>query len=199
MINRYIYGAGGHGKVVLDAMQLATISCLGFIDDKEIATCSGLSVTDFSSLTLDQSMFFHLAVGNCEIREKLANSLPNLNYFNVIHSSAALAKTSIIGLGSFCAAQAVIGPDAQVGNHCIVNHGAVVDHDCVVGSFSHIAPLASLGGGVSVGKGVLVGAGAIVLPGLVIGDYAVIGAGSVITKNVPAEATLVGNPAKPLK
>lgn len=199
MVNRYIYGAGGHGKVVLDAMQVASINCLGFIDDKTMASCSGLSVAKLSQIIVDDAVFFHLAVGNCKTRENLANSLSNCRFFSVMHPASVIAKTSAIGLGSFCAAQSVIGPDAQVANHCIVNHGAVIDHDCIVNNFSHIAPLASIGGGVSIGKGVLVGAGAVVLPGLVIGDYAVIGAGSVVTKNVPAGVTLVGNPAKPLK
>jgi len=45
-------------------------------------------------------------------------------------------------------------------------------------------------------RGASIGAGAIILPGLHIGAGAMIGAGAVVTKNVPAGATVVGNPAR---
>jgi maltose O-acetyltransferase len=49
---------------------------------------------------------------------------------------------------------------------------------------------------VRIGRNVWIGAGAIILPGVSIGDDALIGAGSVVTRNVPAEATAFGNPAR---
>ena len=47
-----------------------------------------------------------------------------------------------------------------------------------------------------IGKNVWIGGGAIILPGVTIGDDAVIGAGSVVTRDVPAGATALGNPAR---
>lgn len=49
---------------------------------------------------------------------------------------------------------------------------------------------------VRIGRDVWIGGGAIVLPGVSIGDNAVIGAGSVVTRNVEAGATVGGNPAR---
>jgi maltose O-acetyltransferase len=49
---------------------------------------------------------------------------------------------------------------------------------------------------VSIGRNVWIGGGAIILPGVSIGDAALIGAGSVVTRDVPAEATAFGNPAR---
>ena len=51
-------------------------------------------------------------------------------------------------------------------------------------------------GSVKIGTGVWIGGGAIILPGVTIGDWATVGAGSVVTKDVPEEALVVGNPAK---
>ncbi len=45
-------------------------------------------------------------------------------------------------------------------------------------------------------KGASIGANATILPGIIIGENAMIGAGSVVTKDVPPNATLMGNPAK---
>lgn len=48
---------------------------------------------------------------------------------------------------------------------------------------------------VMIGANVWIGGGAIVLPGVTIGDDAIVGAGAVVTRDVPAGATVVGNPA----
>lgn len=50
---------------------------------------------------------------------------------------------------------------------------------------------------IRIGRNVWIGGGAIVLPGVTVGDDAIIGAGSVVTRDVPAGATVVGNPARP--
>jgi acetyltransferase-like isoleucine patch superfamily enzyme len=50
--------------------------------------------------------------------------------------------------------------------------------------------------GITVERNVSIGANATLLPGITIGKYAMIGAGAVVTKNVPAHAVVVGNPAK---
>ena len=49
---------------------------------------------------------------------------------------------------------------------------------------------------VNIGSGVWIGGGAIILAGVTIGDRAIVGAGSVVTRDVPAGATVVGNPAR---
>ncbi|SFW37057.1 maltose O-acetyltransferase [Nitrosovibrio sp. Nv17] len=49
---------------------------------------------------------------------------------------------------------------------------------------------------IHIGRNVWIGGGAIILPGITVGDDAIIGAGSVVTRDVPAGATAVGNPAR---
>jgi sugar O-acyltransferase (sialic acid O-acetyltransferase NeuD family) len=195
-VKHYIYGAGGHGKVVLDAMHQAGLVCDGFIDDKSMSQWADLPVLTPAMLTQETDIRIHFAIGNCAIRQKIASSLIAIQLLSVKHPAAVVSLSAVVGDGSFLAAGAIVGPYAKVGQHSIINHHAVVDHDCVVGDFCHIAPHVSLGGGVKIGHGVLVGAGAVILPGLSVGDVAIIGAGAVVTKNVESGVTVVGNPAR---
>lgn len=192
----YIYGAGGHGKVVLDALARTGTVCHAFIDSRPLETCAHLPV--ISPDNIPQDAHLHFAIGNSQIREALAKKHQQQHFFSVIHPQASISGSAQISQsGTLVAAQAVVGPDASIGAHCIINHGAVVDHDCIVGNFCHIAPGAILGGGVMLGQHVLIGAGAVVLPGIQIADHVTIGAGAVVTKNINTACVVTGIPAKP--
>ncbi len=195
-MKNYIYGAGGHGKVVWDAMQKSNLKCEGFIDDQVLNQWMGLPVFPSSSLNDMKDVELHIAIGNCKAREEIVNKFQNLKFISIYHPNAIISSRAKIEVGTFLAAGSIIGPDAKVGKHSIINHHAVIDHDCSIGDFCHIAPHASLGGGVKVGLGVLIGAGAIVLPGIKIADYVTIGAGSIVTNDIAPGVTVVGNPAR---
>lgn len=81
----------------------------------------------------------------------------------------------------------------------IVNTGASVDHDCKIDDFVHISPRATLCGNVIVGEGTQVGAASVIIPGIKIGKWCTIGAGTVIIRDVPDYAVVVGNPGKVIK
>lgn len=202
----FLIGAGGQGKVVLDAL------LAGGVTLKNVRVRDGaenLRGTDFLGGVIETpavveemvGQFFHLAIGNGQTRQRLWAELIGLGVrpFTVIHPDASVSRFATLNEGSFVAARAIVAPSASVGVSVILNHGAVLDHDCVVGDFSHVAPNATLGGSVRVGAGVLVGAGANVLPYVTIGDCAVIGAGAVVTKDVANFETVMGVPARKIK
>lgn len=191
-----VIGAGGHAKVVLDA--LASMSdrhvCVYDHDPDRIGqVVLGYAVESAPAVATQRGVPFHIAIGHAASRRSLQAELIEAGgiAMTVIHSAAVVAKTSTIGVGSFVAAQAVIAPDARVGNGVIVNHGAIIDHDCVVGDFSHIAPNSTLGGGVRIGTDVLIGAGATILPGVHIGNAAIIAAGATIVQDVAPGETVI--------
>lgn len=84
-----------------------------------------------------------------------------------------------------------IGPDTMIGPFCYLT-----DHDHVRDEQGSLKSGQLRGAPVRIGRDCWLGAHVTVLKGVMIGDGAVVGAGAVVTKDVPAGATVVGNPAR---
>lgn len=86
---------------------------------------------------------------------------------------------------------------AHNGLGVVVNEDAVIDKNVLI---QHHVTIGSNGKGAPhIRGGVKIGAYAIILGDIEIGENAVIGAGAVVTKSIPAGATVVGNPARIIK
>jgi len=205
----YIYGAAGHGRVILDlARSLGTFSRIFFLDeDSSIHGREILGTKVLGPLSLlpgpeNEGVSVALGVGmdnprRLELAEELVlrgHRLPAL-----VHPRACVSPMAVLGPGALVMAMAVVGPGSRVGKACIVNTAAVVDHDCRVEDGVHLAPKASLCGGVSVGRLSLIGAGATVIQSVSIGPRCVIGAGAVVVADILPGVTAVGVPARTLK
>jgi acetyltransferase EpsM len=194
----YLYGAGGHAKVIADILQCCGKTVAGVFDDdpaKQFRDFSNLQFPGPFNFSSDELIF---SIGNNLTRRKLAMRI-EANYCRAIHPSAIVSTHSSIAAGSVVMGGALINADAQIGRHCIINSCASVDHDCVVEDFVHISPNATLCGDISVGEGSHVGAGAIIIPGKKIGSNVTIGAGAVVISDIPDNAVVVGNPGRIIK
>lgn len=197
----HVFGAGGHAKVVIDALRASAGEEIGvrIFDDNPArvgSVVAGIVVEAAAELAAEDR--FHVAIGTNAVRSRRAAKIASggSQPLTVVHPKSAIASSARVEDGAFVAAFAVVGPDSTVGAGTIVNHGAIVDHDCVLGAFSHIAPRAVLGGGVTVGERVFVGAGAVILPGLMLASDVVIGAGAVVTRSIENAGTFIGTPAR---
>ncbi|WP_303673628.1 acetyltransferase [Vampirovibrio chlorellavorus] len=116
----------------------------------------------------------------------------------LIHPTAVVDSSAIIGPGCFIGARSVIQPFVKLGAAAIVNTGSIVEHHADMGQNVHVAPGSILCGHSQVGDHSLIGAGAIVLQQVSVGRLAAVGAGSVVLQSVAEGATVVGNPARPV-
>ncbi len=192
----YIYGASGHGKVIIEILEGLGYTLMGLYDDdpRKIILLDYKVSNDKEILKLE-GLNWIIGIGNNVIRKKIAES--NLLIYGLaIDSGANISQRIQIGKGVTVMPGVSVNSSTVIGNHVIINTNASVDHDCIISDYVHISPNVTLCGGVNVGEGTHIGAGATIIPGIKIGKWAKIGAGSVIIKDVPDYATVVGNPGK---
>ncbi len=200
----YIYGAGGHAKVVSALVSACGHEVRAFLDDRAHgakAMLMGRPMLEPAALIGDgNDLHAIIAIGDNSVRQKKAEMWSGqLKWESLIHPFTWIHPTVKIAEGTVVFAGAVVQPDTEVGCHVIINTRAAIDHDCRIGDFVHIAPGTSLAGNVLVGEGSLLGIGASVIPGVKVGKHCIIGAGAAVVRDIPDYSVAVGVPARVIK
>lgn len=209
-----LLGAGGFAREVMPFVKVSIAKTL-LLPENNIdvyfvetwqpkeSTVNGYSVLSLDEfIQLNGKKYFNVAVGSGGDREALvtkvgssAESLP------LLAPQAIILDCNIIGIGSVFCPNTMVTSNAKIGKFFQCNIYAYVAHDCVIGDFVTFAPGVRCNGRVHIDDYAYIGTNAIIREGtsekpLRIGKGAVIGMGAVVTKDVPAGATVVGNPAR---
>lgn len=200
-----VYGAGGAGRgiVPLVRMQAEADDSVCFIDDGQGgAQINGLPAYSFSDfLELPGPKSVAIAIANPELRARIATKCidAGLAFFQVRAGDVVEMDEVEIGEGAILSPSVILTSNIRIGKHFHANLQSYVEHDCVIGDFVTFAPTVRCNGNVTIGDHAYIGCNAVIKQGLTIGAGAVIGMGAVVTKDVPAGETWVGNPAKKLE
>lgn len=144
--NIIIIGAGGHGKVVYDAILAQNkFQVLGFVDsvlEPGTIVIHDVKVickqSNIESLN-NQNLHFIVAIGNNDARAKVYESLKNtFKPATIIHPLCTIGSNVIIGDGTVVLANAVVNVMSHIGENTIVNTGVIVDHETNIGNHVYL-------------------------------------------------------------
>lgn len=189
-----LLGAGGHAKVLLEALKLSEREVIGIVTPDYSAgeVCMGLpvlgddnAVGDYTPDEIELVNGLGSLPGKSK-RWKLAEMMRAKGYqfTSVIHPQSVVANGVKMEEGVQIMAGVVIQSGVTIGRDSIINTGALIDHDCVISEQCHIAPGVVCSGEVRIGRGSHIGTGARIIQEISIGAHGVVAAGTTLYMDI---------------
>ena len=217
MITYGLVGAGGLGRDHIDYARRSVLNQIDGITERDVrlvfvdANPPAQEVHGYPVLSVEDFLnenradhYFNLLFSGTKDRQRTADLMieNGVKPLHHIHPDTDIRKHSDIGEGLLMAYCSMIATSCTIGRFLQLLDYSYISHDCVIGDFVELAPRVSINGNTILEDHVYVGTGATFRQGtpekpLVIGKGAVVGMGSVVTRDVPAGATVMGNPAQP--
>ncbi len=200
----FLYGAGGHAKVIIDIIHANQGQVSGIVDDNfKGSHWYGIPVIgDWTNVPTIFSehpeAHWIISIGDNAIRKIVAERMNTLSMIwgRAIHPSAIISPSVHIGEGTVCMPGVVINSDTTIGKHVILNTASTVDHDNQIGNYVHLSPGVHTAGNVNINQLTHIGTGASIIPGIRIGEKVIVGASACVVKDVEDHTLVVGCPAR---
>ena len=190
-----IVGDGAFARIIYDFINLGgRYQIEGFIGEKE-GSLMDLPVYDIKKPELIPRVGpLFLDVLRPTYREQRVAALGEDRFGTLL--DGLISPSATIQRGSTIITHSRVSNSADIGKFVHVGYLAIIGEDISVGDFTFIGTGSILGGSVRVGRRCRIGLGARILPRVTIGEEATVGAGAVVTKDVPDQAVVAGNPAR---
>lgn len=202
-----IIGSGGHAKVVIDILnQYHDYQIFGVTSNSlELGStffgCRVIGSDEILTTLNNNDYLIAMGIGgyrNNDLRIRLFKMIKQLGYrfINVIHPSAIISKSSVLGEGVVVFPGVVINTEVKIGNNSIIATGSTIDHESIIGDNVLISAGVTIGAYTEISDNCLVALGAKVISGVKVGQNSLIAAGAVVVNNINDGDIVFGVPAK---
>lgn len=182
-----IIGAGGHGKVVVEAAELENkYNEIAFLDDNsKVDKIYDFHVVgkikDYKKFK-DKYKYAFVAIGNNKVRLDLIDELLKEGFIvpSIIHPRATVSKYSKLDFGTIVLSGSIVNVNCSIGKGCILNINSTLDHDSTLEDGVHVSSGAVIRSMVRIGELSTIKAGACITQGQIIEKSTVINPGTVI-------------------
>jgi sugar O-acyltransferase (sialic acid O-acetyltransferase NeuD family) len=140
------------------------------------------------------------SLGNPIKRQEVVSKLLDKGgvFVTFAHHTAIIGQGTTIGIGAILCPNTIVSCDVTIGTFFILNLTSSVGHDAKLGDFVTFSAHCDATGAVEIGDYCMLGSGSRLIPGVVLGEKVKVGAGSVVVRNVKANTSVFGVPAKVL-
>ena len=206
-----ILGAGGCARDILDAVEAINSAApqfdmLGFIVDAPYGSPGELVndipiLGDFTWLERYPNTWVVGGVGASDLRKRMVQRAAKLGvkFATLVHPSVLQTRWAKFGVGTVVLGRCFLSNQIRVGDHVHISYHCTVGHDAILDDYVSIAPGVHVSGNVHLKEGANIGTGANIIEKKTIGAWSIVGAGSTVVKDVPANSTVVGVPARVIK
>ena len=211
-----IIGAGGVGSETAWIIEQINIkkdewNLLGFIDDNELMQGKDIIgykvigsvekfIKTYKNFKKEDRPYVVIAIANYSVKKDIVNKLKNMfNFATLIHPDVFIHTSNSIGEGCIIYPGVIITVDIKIGNHVIVSPKCGIGHNSKVGDYVSLLWNVNVAGYDIIEEGCLIGSGATIIQNKIIGKGSIVGAGSVVVKDIEANKTAVGVPARVIK
>jgi sugar O-acyltransferase (sialic acid O-acetyltransferase NeuD family) len=204
------FGAGGFARevhqLILDINEKNEMyDFLGFLDEnvenhnKQVHRLPVLGGIEWLDNNQDVSVI--IGIGNPSAKKKVAEKLKarKISTPTIIHPNAIIGINVRVGEGSIVCAGCILTTDISIGNFVTLNLDCTIGHDAVIRENATLAPGVHVSGSVIVNQGVDLGTASSIIQNIQVGEWSIVGAGAVVSRDLPANVTAVGIPAKVIK
>jgi sugar O-acyltransferase (sialic acid O-acetyltransferase NeuD family) len=193
----FVAGTGSYAADVLQVTRDAGHEVCGLVELSDPSRV-GTIVHDLPVVGMDAPGGGAIVLGAGGDRRALGEQLAGRGWArrSVVHPTAHVPASVVIGEGAFVGPGAVLGAAAVVGEDASVARGALVGHHTIIGAGAVLNPGANVGGNARIGSGAFLGIGCVVRDHVEVGEDAVVAAGAVVVADVPAGVQVRGVPAR---
>jgi|SRR5690554_386786 len=159
---------------------------------------------DYVLSQLDPEIYdVYVPIGNIRVRRAVIKEFRNNGFSlpNYIHPSVKLDKTVELGHEAiYILENTLIMPFAKIESEVMISVCTMIAHHTTIHSGVFVSSGVTIGASMDIHENAYIGISATIMTGVnEIGENSIIGAGSVVIRNVDANVTVVGNPARVLK